>query len=652
MPAQETSVERVSSSPRAELCLETRVPIHLVLLAMPFLAILLNGYLHGARDQEHYLPEIMHVADPSFFPKDYLFDEPSGEFTLWVRGMAFLARRFSLEAVCFLGYLVSQYVLFWAVYHVSLNVFRCRGSALLALFLLVILKAVGGTSMNTFEPNFSVRNPAVALAMTTVLFLLTDRLRLAAFTCGAAFLIHPLVTLPLLCVLALQVARLLVRRDVAKAFSVLLVLAFTMLPLLWTVFSSGSVDRSSLSLFSTIEDPYLSVLHNRADYIFLSRWAPLETASFFCYASFLVGVLIAHGRAKRFQRCEVRIWEMVIACLFVVAAAFIFTEWIVSRLAVALQLHRCFYLMYYVGTIYAANLLVSWSKSRQSVARASGRQQAVRGRPARESREDTAPGPAVVFAEALALAFVIGLLLTYKANAAGVAILFVLLSAMSRRKARHHWDGLALFGAGALTLALLYAGRVHYPGEFYLGLCILMGACAGSLLWGLAVLGGFWRDACGRIAAPLLVVVAGLIGQICWLCSDLSPEVLSDLYRLPGVRQQDAWADVGYWCEANTPRAAMFIVSPYSRLFRVYSQRSIVGSDKDGAKVMFSEAYAYNWYVRMHDLSDYENISEAKCVELADKYGASHVVTDQDHPLRFPVLYENSLFRVYRIPDP
>jgi tetratricopeptide (TPR) repeat protein len=136
------------------------------------------------------------------------------------------------------------------------------------------------------------------------------------------------------------------------------------------------------------------------------------------------------------------------------------------------------------------------------------------------------------------------------------------------------------------------------------------------------------------------VANASLVFVIPWT----RPEVC-----LPGARPQGPRPDVGYWCEAHTPKDAIFIVDPRSRHFRIYSKRSILGNSKDGARAAFSKRFAREWIVRMSELWDYENMTEARCIALAERYGASHIVTRTDHQLRFPLLYQNERFSVYRI---
>lgn len=205
-----TKPERVSSA-RTKLRVETNVGVNVLLLALPFAGILVNGYEFGKHDHEHYIPEVMNLADPSYFPNDYLFVDPSGEYTFWLSGMAFLSRWLPLDAICLAAYLLFRYLSCWFIYHISYNLFGCRLSALLASLLLLVSRVVGGTTMSTFEIYFGVRDAALAFSLGSVLFLISDRLVLAALFCGLAFLIHPLIALPLILVLAIRIGALVLR---------------------------------------------------------------------------------------------------------------------------------------------------------------------------------------------------------------------------------------------------------------------------------------------------------------------------------------------------------------------------------------------------------------------------------------------------------
>jgi hypothetical protein len=128
-----------------------------------------------------------------------------------------------------------------------------------------------------------------------------------------------------------------------------------------------------------------------------------------------------------------------------------------------------------------------------------------------------------------------------------------------------------------------------------------------------------------------------------------SPDSLNAYINMPGIRPNDAWARAGFWCRNNTPKDALFIVPPFSRFFRVYSERSILANMKDGTKLLFSEDFAIEWSERMADLRTFDSFNEDDFRKLKSKYNASYAVIRNNNSLRFPILYSNEDYNIYHI---
>lgn len=129
----------------------------------------------------------------------------------------------------------------------------------------------------------------------------------------------------------------------------------------------------------------------------------------------------------------------------------------------------------------------------------------------------------------------------------------------------------------------------------------------------------------------------------------LPPGSLLKRIDFPGLIPAEPWMELQYWVEKNTPTNALFLVPPQEAGFRVYAKRGIVGDLKDGGPGLYSEEYAKKWQARMNDLKDYDSFNEAKFSELADKYGASYIVTQKDHSLKLEKIYENNQWALYKI---
>ena len=571
--------------------MEKSLWIHLVLLAAPFCGILLNGYEYGTQDHEHYLPEIIHRLDPSYFPGDYLFDEPSGESTLWIPAMAYLCRWLPLEPICFTGYLAFQYLLFWAVYHLALNISRNRLAALFALLLALIPKEIGGSTLHTFETYFGVRSPAMALGLTSLLFLITERVRLAAVFCGLAFLIHPLIALPLVCGVVLQIIWRLAAKDFRAAWTSILLLVITTAPLVVGVAMSDH-GIGAWGPFRAIDASYRSLLRFRTEYLFLSGWKIHETLEYLAYATVLVVLVVGRLRNSPNAR-DKKVSEVVVICVAAALGTFPLTEWWPVEAAFQLQPYRSWYLIYYLALIYAADLLVRCSLRLQKEHLAARQRSAV-------GTESASSFVAIV--ELLVLSVLLGMLLTSTLHGAAMALMLMLVPLL-RQKARN-WSRWAL---ALLTIEILLISLVQLRGsEFY----ILSGTVAGALLY--TVLAAFLRgnrrlNRPARRMAPLVIGSAGLLGLLVALYIQSSAGI-SGLGAVPGLQLtgrrwgmgvDEYLVDVGRWCQENTLKEAVFVVPPQSHSFRVHSLRSIVVDGKDGAKVMFSRDYAFDW-LKLH----------------------------------------------------
>ena len=653
-PICKTIAKGYPSSSNCRLRIEKSVAFNLLLLTAPFYGILVNGYQYGVQDHDLLIPEIIRLSDPSYFPNDYFFDDPSGEYTLWMPVMAFLARRCPLDVACLVGYVVSHYLLYWAVYHISLNLFRSRSAALFALFLLLVQRQVGGTSMDTREIFFGTRTPSIACALSAVLFLITDRIKLAAFFSGVSFLLHPLIAIPVVMAFLVRVTTLVVLRNWKKSLQGLAVLASITMPLFYKVFMGQAVDRSGLSLTAGLELQHLEILQHRCSYLFMRNWSLVSVLSCVSYAVLLGGILIGRLRTKRLRRCELRVCEVLLICLCLSGVGFVFTEWLPKWLILQMQLGRSFYLIVYLGTVYSGYVLLRWAMAIHPA----GSDNALK-----DPRSPKAVAPASagaghwrasdVLLGTLAVGILIGMHLTVSAHVAANMLILIVFAGLQNKRAGRSWRSgvflvveCVLLGV-MLYLTLLEGTRLVSSLEGYFiwihDTWIMIGAVAGSLLNGalsLVVFGNKQGFKSRFAYGTILVTNASLVSLIVFT----SPQV-----HLPPARPENPLTDVATWCERNTPKDAVFIVHPQARHFRIYSNRGIVGSAKDGAKAAFSKRFAYEWSSRMEQLWNYDSITDGKCVELAGRYGASHVITLKDHELRFPLVYRNDRLNVYRI---
>lgn len=146
----------------------------------------------------------------------------------------------------------------------------------------------------------------------------------------------------------------------------------------------------------------------------------------------------------------------------------------------------------------------------------------------------------------------------------------------------------------------------------------------------------------------------------------------------PGIYifgRETPWREAQVWARENTPKNAMFIAPPYMWGFyesewRVFSERPMVAALSDLLQIALSLDSERSWTPRFEDLAPgalaqfrgnfFDNVgitarafytlSDADWTRLAEKYGASYLVLEKPHrSAKFPVVYENSQFFIYRL---
>jgi len=137
--------------------------------------------------------------------------------------------------------------------------------------------------------------------------------------------------------------------------------------------------------------------------------------------------------------------------------------------------------------------------------------------------------------------------------------------------------------------------------------------------------------------------------------------------RLKGYQIQN-------WAKKNTPKQAVFITPPhlwwfYSLDWRVISERTTVVTLSELLEAAFEPKYANYWQERFEDVAPgalkqfkgniYDNLTITKKAyysltkenikKIAKKYQASYLVIEKPYCYRFPIIYEDNEFRLYKI---
>jgi hypothetical protein len=182
--------------------------------ALTFLAVIVNGYHPYAEDGGVYLPEIKQLLDPGLYPHGTEFVVGHLRYSLFAPMMAGLVRQshFGLETVLLLVHLATLWVTLFAAWLLTARCYEsreARGGAVTLLAVWITLP-IAGTSLMLMDPYVTARSlstPCVLLALVGALKFLVpqfeteaesapDRRLGLALCCGGlagAGMMHPLM---------------------------------------------------------------------------------------------------------------------------------------------------------------------------------------------------------------------------------------------------------------------------------------------------------------------------------------------------------------------------------------------------------------------------------------------------------------------------
>jgi hypothetical protein len=153
----------------------------------------------------------------------------------------------------------------------------------------------------------------------------------------------------------------------------------------------------------------------------------------------------------------------------------------------------------------------------------------------------------------------------------------------------------------------------------------------------------------GRRTLPLIWVLCAL------------PALIAVLNVAPDARPQMSneeladWRDTCRWIERNTPPDALILTPVHeSWTFKWYAQRAEFVNYKDcpqdGPGIL-------EWNNRLLFIGDWsekhyeQGFTRADVAPLHERYGIGYIVAKNLGPFRFPPVFENSTFRIYRLDD-
>ena len=119
--------------------------------------------------------------------------------------------------------------------------------------------------------------------------------------------------------------------------------------------------------------------------------------------------------------------------------------------------------------------------------------------------------------------------------------------------------------------------------------------------------------------------------------------------------------DAQLWLKKNTSKNSLILTPPYMQDFRIFSERSTLGSYKDWTYNCLERDFAFTMYERLHDTGNiswndraknrpdiikkyYMNLKEDDLIKIARKYKIDYIVMEKGNALGLEKVYENNQY--------
>lgn len=168
------------------------------LLLLTIGALFIHGYHPYAEDAEIYVPSIVKILHPSFFPFGQKFFETNAHLTAFPHLIAFIVRRTHtpLDWVLFLAYFASIFLLLLACFRVAMKCFSTEASRWSSVTLAACLLTlpVAGTSLYIFDEYLNPRSISAFAVIFAIDAAMEKKLVRMAIWLAITAVIHPLMT--------------------------------------------------------------------------------------------------------------------------------------------------------------------------------------------------------------------------------------------------------------------------------------------------------------------------------------------------------------------------------------------------------------------------------------------------------------------------
>ncbi len=603
--------------------------------------LLVYGYEYGNNSYHDYLlPYINKIIDPSLYPGDPYLNTLHAFPSPFIYAIGYLGKIFSLEGLHFTLYLIAKYLLFIAAFKLAEFLFKNKLTALLAvlLFALAPLVNVFGLLGEEAVMKFLLYQTTFSAPffIFVIYLFLQKKYPASLLLLAALFLINALTSFHLLVILLFG-STVILKNSEGQNEKKPLIVAWLIFFALWIPYLFWSISKTA---GLTSNPQFMLYLKNYySGHYFPFSWDAAKYLKALCFIA-LFTVFFFHAPLDKNKK-TVRAFAVGVFTLWL--AAFIFSEVIPLRIPTILMPFRSDIFLIIFGLLYAADYIRKLIFSPK------------------------ASHPIMALLLTLTLTDI--QLLTPLVLAA-LSWLFLVFFANENKNINNVRFKKFISAFYLLSLVIVFclciSWIIYSPLKIksYVLILLTIGFLIASHTMPVLTLSSQNQN---RYVAGIIIVCV-LIN-----CDLIAYRMKAGELSFVSPIRSD-WRKTQLWARENTPADSFFVVPPYINGFRSFSKRAVFVEKIDAGAMHWYPGYELPWAQRLKELGYSEipllqyqtyNLHDPVTVKtraiyaqnraenfmaLKKKYGINYVITENNHPLPFPLLYQNESFSLYSLP--
>jgi len=346
---------------KQQIIMKNKADYYCLIAPITIFAIAFRGYRFATSDQHIYIPLMRRMLDSALYPGDYLFQQPSGKYSIWLPIVAYLSKLFTLRWVFFTGYLIAIFALFFVIYKLAYSLFENRDIACIAVLLLSVSRTQDQAVIMQ-ETFFTLQPVAMPFGLMALSYFIQGRYTRACVFNAIAFLIHPIIATPPFLVLSIYLIFSLPRLGLKRVLKAFGAFALVMVPFFIIAFAFRDPSGFKFTgFFKVASKEWMSILYGRNSYAFPALWSRSSWERVISIGILLVSSIFLKIMYSGIDKREFKAIWIAIVSLGTVGLAYLFGTKIPLPMVFQLQIARGFFMFLYMAFIYAAYVI--WTGS-------------------------------------------------------------------------------------------------------------------------------------------------------------------------------------------------------------------------------------------------------------------------------------------------